>query len=321
MKITSLLGKVKRKPGQNKLRVGLDVGQLAVRALVISPDKDKPSISSFVSIPLKKANSSDSIKKAISSLDTANCRFNVGLSGSGVIIRYITLPQMTKEELRGAIQFEAEKHIPFPVKDVNLDAYILDENLTGNQMLVLLAAVKKEVIEQCLKLMQSVGIEIEICDINTIALINAFLYSQRWQNKKEASESELVALLDIGAKSSSLDIISGSTPRLSRAISVGSVTMDSSNKDTQFLNLSNEIRRSFDFYESQSEGTLKAIFLSGEGARYEGIEEFLVQNLSLPVKFWDPSLNCNIAATADKELLKSESHNLAVALGLALRLK
>ncbi|MBU2541039.1 MAG: pilus assembly protein PilM [Candidatus Omnitrophica bacterium] len=318
MKLPNFFNKLTRKSSKPKLGIGLDIGQATTRVIAISSNKDKPTISSFSSVPQEKT-VLETVRKAINSLPVSDCPVNIGLSGAGVIIRYINLPKMTKEELRGAVQFEAEKHIPFPIKDVFLDAYILNENSGNNQMLVLLAAVKKELVSESMQLMRSARLEIRIIDINALALMNVFFHCRKAGHFKQEQEDKSIALLDIGLKFSSLNIIEGEIPRLSRDISLGTGAFNSANKETVFLNIANELRRSFDFYESQTDRSLEIIYLSGEGAKADNLDETLAQNLTLPIKFWDPSLNCNIADSVDKNLLKSQAHTLAVALGLALR--
>ncbi len=308
---------LKKKPAQQKLKVGLDIGSAAIRAISLYPDKEKPTIASFAFVPIEDTIGS-SIRNAVAGLPSANYQVNVGLSGSSVVIRYISLPKMTKDELKGAIQFEAEKHIPFPIAEVTLDTYILDENYTGNQMLVLLAAVKNDLIGQCIQFMRTAAVEVTIIDISTVALINAFLHYQA-KNMRLETQPKPVELLYIGLKFSDLNIIDGNIPRLSRDISLGSKSFESSEKETSLSNLADEIRRSFDFYESQSDKPLDTIFLSGEGAKAQGLEQFIGTNFSIPVKFWDPSENCIIAPSVNKELLQSQNHALGVALGLALR--
>lgn len=308
---------LKKKSPEQRARVGLDIGQVGIRVIVLSSERDKPSIMAFSYVPLG-SNISESIKKAISSIPFAVPKVNIGLSGPGVIIRYINLPKMNKDELRGALQFEAEKHIPFSVKDVFLDAHILSE-AANNQMFVLLAAVKKELVQQSMQLMQTLGLEINIIDISTIALINTFLACQQTGNVKQNEAGKSAGILDIGLKFSSLSIIEGQTPRLSRDISVGTKAFLTGNKDALISNLIDEIHRSFDFYESQSGRSLEAIYLSGEGSKESGLEQTLGQSLSLPIKFWDPITNFNIDPKVNKEQLNSQAHTIALPLGLALR--
>src|SRR5262249_56058538 len=49
----------------------------------------------------------------------------LGVSGQSVIIRKISVPMMTAAELDEQIQWEAEQHIPFDIKDLQIDYHVL----------------------------------------------------------------------------------------------------------------------------------------------------------------------------------------------------
>ena len=68
------------------------------------------------------------------------------VSGHSVIVKKISLPSMSDQELAETIQKEAAQHIPFDLADVNLDYQILSEDAGSPQMDVLLVAVKKDKI-------------------------------------------------------------------------------------------------------------------------------------------------------------------------------
>src|SRR5207253_5475296 len=75
----------------------------------------------------------------------------VSLSGSAVIVKKISLPVMTENELADSIAWEAEQYIPFDIQDVNLDYQILDSGTGGaskGTMDVLLVAAKKDKIAE-----------------------------------------------------------------------------------------------------------------------------------------------------------------------------
>ena len=61
-----------------------------------------------------------------------------------MIVKRVSLPSMTEEELYDRIQSEASQHIPFDIADVNLDHQLLES--VDSQMDVLLVAVKKDKI-------------------------------------------------------------------------------------------------------------------------------------------------------------------------------
>ena len=75
-----------------------------------------------------------------------NYDFGTSLSGHSVIIKKISLPTMPAEELAESIRWEAEQYVPFDINDVNLDYVVLDAAGRGDDMDVLLVAVKKDKI-------------------------------------------------------------------------------------------------------------------------------------------------------------------------------
>src|SRR5687768_9486450 len=58
----------------------------------------------------------------------------MSISGQAVIIRKITVPLMTNEELDNQIHWEAEQHIPFDIKDVHIDYEVLRRRPETGQM-------------------------------------------------------------------------------------------------------------------------------------------------------------------------------------------
>jgi Tfp pilus assembly PilM family ATPase len=84
-------------------------------------------------------------------------------------------------------------------------------------------------------------------------------------------------------------------------------------------NLGNELRTSFDFYESQSTSSVKKIFLSGGSSFYGSLQGMLANLLGMEVAMWDPLKNFSFAQEMDQGKVKAASGQLAVAVGLALR--
>src|SRR5436305_13368418 len=73
-----------------------------------------------------------------------NSNYATSLSGHSVIIKKITLPAMSPEELAESVEWEAEQYIPFDINDVNLDYVPLTGRVSGENIDVILDAVKKE---------------------------------------------------------------------------------------------------------------------------------------------------------------------------------
>ena len=144
------------------------------------------------------------------------------VSGESIIVRYIQLPDMPENELKGAIRWEAEDYIPFPLDDVNLDSVVLGKSDVGGaqKIDVLLVAAKKELVAEHVSLLKTVGLAPAIVDVDSFAFLNSF------EANYKPSASEVVALLDIGAELTNINIYLGGVSRFSRDIAIAGDTIN-----------------------------------------------------------------------------------------------
>ena len=144
---------------RTKSLVGLDIGSSSVKAIELKPAGKGYRVSAMgvESVPpdsivdgaiIDGGAVADAVRRLFS-----NKRFKAkdvvaSLSGNSVIVKKITLPNMTEAELSESIYWEAEQYIPFDIQDVNLDYEILDAGNGQEQgsMEVLLVAAKKDKI-------------------------------------------------------------------------------------------------------------------------------------------------------------------------------
>ncbi|MDR7508026.1 MAG: pilus assembly protein PilM, partial [Armatimonadota bacterium] len=70
------------------------------------------------------------------------------VGGQAVIVRELKLPPMSPDELKQAARFEAERYIPYGVREVNMDFDVIGETVEDNQrkIVVLLVAARREVV-------------------------------------------------------------------------------------------------------------------------------------------------------------------------------
>jgi len=90
---------------------------------------------------------------------------------------------------------------------------------------------------------------------------------------------------------------------------------------TPVLNkLLGEIRRSFDYYETQSrKKTVERVVLLGGSARLKNVNRFLANKLGIPVEHFATFRNVEVEKGIDPEFLGEKEFQLGVCLGLALR--
>ena len=281
------------------------------------------------------------IKKVAKESNISANKVNISVCGPSVIVRYILLPQMTKQQLESAIKYEAEKYIPFNIEEVILNAPILEEKREDDKIRVLLVAAKKAFIEDYVKLVESCGLQPQLIDVDSFALINSFLL-----NNPDKQGQSIVALLHIGANFTSINILKDRVSHFMRDITIGgrdltkiiaeklnidladaeNIKCNPQDREEEIFsiitpalnNLLGEISLSFSYYEDQLERGIDKVFLSGGATKLKEMDKFLSSNLGMEVVRWDPTVNLQINPALNQERLKSCLPMLTVSTGLAL---
>src|SRR5207249_398441 len=137
--------------------------------------------------------------------------------GNAVIVKKITLPAMTPAELAESIRWEAEQYIPFDIEDVNLDYQVLDSGKpdSNGAMDVLLVAAKREKIADYTGVITQAGRVPVVVDVDSFALQNT--YEVNYGGDPHA----IVMLMNAGASTLNLNIVSGGQSLFTRDISMG----------------------------------------------------------------------------------------------------
>lgn len=166
----------------------------------------------------------EAIRQAISQAGISANHSVSAVSGESIIVRYIQLPDMPENELKGAIRWEAEDYIPFPLEEVNLDSVVLGKSEVGGsaKIDVLLVAAKKDLVAEHISLLKAADLTPSIIDVDSFAFLNSF------EANYMPSASEVVALLDIGSELTNINIYLGGVSRFSRDITVAGDTITAS---------------------------------------------------------------------------------------------
>ena len=230
-------------PGaKERFSFGLDIGTQSIKCVKLKVNGSAIELADF-DLQESQLDPTETLKKIKHSLGAD--LVNISFCGSSTVIRYVNFLRMNKAELKGALKFEAQKHIPFSVEEVNLDAEILKDDLPDNKMLVLIAAIKKELIQQRIKVLENAGLRPNIIDIDSLALTNAFSFnypktdlleskpegigalSDSQSPRPEGSGSSYsqshksICLLNIGSTITNVNILDNGLVRLSRDIHSG----------------------------------------------------------------------------------------------------
>ncbi len=328
---------------------GLDIGSHTVKVVEIKEGPEGRELVGFALSEIAPGSSggeeavTEAIRRVMGESKIETDRVVTAVSGQSVIVRHIELPRMSKEEAKNAIKYEAEQHIPFDIKEVTIDFQMLEEASDPKKIDVLLVAARNDLIDSHLKLIQAAGLKPVVIDVDSFALVNALEASR---GKKE----EAVALVNMGAKLTNINIVRDGTSYFTRDISLAGNNLTKAIQESLDLDvpqaeklkkeegeaggdspLSNalnpilkdlvsELRLSFDYYENQAlERTTNRILFSGGSARLKNLDKFLTEALGIPAEIWNSLDGLGVSSDINKERLTDAVPLLAVGIGLALR--
>jgi len=274
------------------------------------------------------------------------------VSGHSVIIKKISLPQMSKEELEQSIQWEAEQYIPFNIQDVNLDYQILSDGKSkgsregGEQMELLLVAAKRDLVEDYASLLREADLRPVLMDVASFAVENMV------EANEDLEDEEVIAVFNIGASITNVNIFRKGGSLFTRDIHFGgnqyteeiqkkahvSFQEAESRKrgvaesvrasdvvreaiDGVTESLLNELQRSLEFFLASAEGEkIDRVLLCGGGAGLAGLPQKMQNRLATSVEVANPFKSI----TADPNRLEADSLReiaplMGVSVGLAIR--
>jgi len=342
--------------GKKGSPVGLDIGSRTIKAAEVIETKKGQTLKKFGMTDIAPGlieegtindpeSVAESIRQLFKSYNIKKRNIALSIGGYSVIVKKINVSTMAEEQLQESIHFEAEQYIPFDISDVNLDFQILGPNENNpNQMNVFLVAAKKEMVNDYVNLASLAGLNPCIVDVEAFALQNIFEVNYD-------TEGENVALIDIGASKTSLNILKGSSSVFMRDVSLGCGQINQkiisllkcSFEEADEIKLGNqpdsmseedlkeitstivsdwctEIRRALDFfYSTYPDDQIKRIVLSGGGGNIEEFRELLAAEASAAVETINPFGKFLVDDSLDPLFIKEIAPQAAICMGLAIR--
>lgn len=345
--------------GKKKRVAGLDIGSSSVKMVELDGKLNSLNLVSlgFENLPsdtiidgqIMELNTvSDVIQNVCSNHQIEASQVVTGVSGHSVIIKNIVLPAMSSEELEESIDWHAEGHIPYDLADVSLDYQVTAESPDSTN--VLIAACKRERIDNIKQAIQLAGKQPVVIDVDTFALQNCY------EANYDPADSDVVTLLNIGASTMNVNIVKGRRSLFTRDITVGGSQFTDVLQRSLGLNFQQaeavkrgvanaapdleeksieplmnnvtevvamEIQKTFDFYRAttdDNETQVQKILISGGGSKLAGLAQDLSQRLELPVEVLNPFRKIYIDQNKfDPDYIKEIVPEMAVAVGLAMR--
>ena len=342
----------------NKSMVGVDIGSSSVKAVelqgkngdfqLVSLGYESLEPDSVVDGQIMELNSvSNAISNIFNEHKIKTNRVAAGVNGHSVIVKNIILPQMSSAELQESFAWHAEEHIPFDIADVTLDYHVT--GTTDDAIHVLMAACKRDKVANLKQAIQLAGKQPAIIDVDAFALQNCYDLNY------DPQPNEVVALLNIGASTTNINILNGNRSVFTRDASFGGnqytsllqkelgLTFEHAEQvkrgmplpepvedrdiipilETVSDILALEIQKTMDFYRATVEDggvAVEKILVSGGGSKLAGLIDFLAKQFEMPVEIFDPFRKIKVDSRGfDPEYMREVIPEMAIAVGLALR--
>jgi len=336
--------------------IALDIGSTFIKLVQLKGSNKNYQLVKFGMVPLPPevivegavmdaGRVVEAIKELLVAQKVATKEVVISVSGSSVIIKRVSVADMSEEELAESIKWEAEQYIPFSIDDVNVDFQKLGPGATEGQADVLLVAVKKDKINDYVNLVKEAGLEPVVMDVDAFAMAN--MYELNYD-----IEAGTTALLNIGASVMNINILKDGMSIFTRDITVGGnrytealqkdfgLTYEDAEKVKKGEDVEGadkgqiaslmavvtedivaETQRSFEFFRSTTGSDKVArVLVSGGCARIGHFTSVLAERLEIPAEVTNPFKNIKIDPKHfDPAFVQECAPMTAVAVGLAIR--
>lgn len=341
-----------------KKTIALDIGSSSIKLAELDVSRKGTILQSFSVLPTPAGVISggeisdagilaEAIKTLVAQSKTKRKHCAVGVWGSAVIVKRITIPRMDEKVLADQIKFEAEQYIPFDISTINIDYHILKgKSPTPDTMNVLLIAAQKEFILKYAEAVELAGVQCSIVDVEGFALANCY------KANYGGSVEEVVGLLNIGAATTNFVVVENGDVIFSRDILVGgqiytadiSKQMGISLEEAENLKISaatnqaapqevvdiisstnemiaEEIHRSFDFYTATvSDTPIQRVFATGGTSHVPHLTSLIGKTVGLGVQSFNPFQLITVNDRAINPTFMRQIQSISsIALGLGMR--
>ncbi len=290
----------------------------------------------------------DCVKRAWKRMSTSTRNVAMALPASAVITKKIIVPSgLRDEELEVQVESEANQYIPFSIDEVNLDYQVIGPAPSvPDELEVLIAASKKERVEDRVAVAEAAGLNAAVVDVESLASLAAFELIER--QLPESGSNRIVALIDAGSNVMNVTMMRNGQQLYTReqAFGGGQLTQDimrhygmtyeeaeaakrsgnlpegyETELQIPFMeNLALEISRALQFFFTSTQfNQIDHIVLAGGCAVMPGIDEMVATRTQVNTIIANPFANMVLSNNVRAKSLLADSSSLMVACGLALR--
>lgn len=334
--------------------IGLDIGSKTVKIVELDSDGGKFRLKASGIVGhagntpenLKEdkefAKLAEVVKKLHKEAKIGSSEVVIALPEAQVYSRTIKFPLLNDAEIASAVKWEAEQYIPIPINEAIVQHQVIErrEDASPAQVIVLLVAAPKALVEKYSKVVEMAGLTLVAVETELIALIRSL-----------APSDQTVLLVDFGANSTDIAISKNAhlvfsrsiptagqafTRAVAQALGVEEIQAEEYKKtyglsESQlegkvkktltpvFRMVSDEMKKAVQYYQSEDKGNSpKSAILSGGSAGMPEAASTLTKLLGLEVVVGNPFSNVDVDPQAVKSLA-GFAPLYSIAVGLAMK--
>ncbi|MGO9245261.1 MAG: pilus assembly protein PilM [Verrucomicrobiia bacterium] len=365
----------RRKPD---LALGIDIGASQIKAALIRRQRDtfellEYAVHALPTTPAKAYRGPEfvaELQKTVDTLKTSERRAYVTISCSSAMVCQAEFPPVPIEEIKSALKLNSAGYLRRDFSSYYLDAFELkkgsqepkakakgtakpaeaakdaaktqdkenkSKDKDGTKTIILVGGANKEEVDACREALTAARIKPQVIELAAVSVINAFQFSH------PEVKDDVVVLVDIGARMTSVNFLQGGLPLITRIMHfggaqiseyIGQVLMlkpqeaeEEKRKmsppvqelvKTAISPLAREIRSSIDFFERQNDLHVQRIYACGGTASSPQVLEILGEAVGTPVECWNAVESLDVSQfNGGTRRVLSMGPSLAAAVGVA----
>jgi type IV pilus assembly protein PilM len=349
----------KRAKGRDQI-VAIDLGSRTTKAVYLQRRGENYVLTRFTiqDAPIYEKSVSpellaEHLKSIMQALDAKVKSVSLSLGVGDAILRSADMPLMPVPEMRLMLKYNSKNYLQQELPDHVFDCYIVPPKMGGNpdalkeagvrnaqKFKVWVGAAKNRLLNDLENGTKAAGLGVDQITLAILGPVNAFEFAN-----PEAFAKEVVALVDVGFKASTISIVSEGELMLSRVVGIGGDKLTAGLAESIGVTyaeaegikmgipqeveaslqpllspLGRELRASIDFFEHQHDKTVGQVYVSGGAA----VSDFILQNLQselmVPCKSWNPVSSVTLGLGPEQMgQIDQIAPQLAVAMGTALQ--
>lgn len=217
--------------------VGIDIGSCNIKIVYAEPTKQGIHVSHVAICPTPpncvKEGVVTEVKQVASAIQFAMRSAGIrassaitAIAGPGVIVRNVKVPKMTEAALRRSVHYEASKYISASMEDSVVEFEILGD-AEDDQMNIILVAAPRNMVDSKVAVLEEAGLDPLAIDIEAFAALRALIE----HNPDSSVMDKTIALLDMGASHTEINLVSRGTLALTRNIPIAGSSLTNSLKN------------------------------------------------------------------------------------------